>query len=78
MQCGQFIFVCKYIYIYLSHFNCLGAVYVVSYEPRSTGLTTRRSRRDRGRVEMEQARRSRRDRGRVEIEQARATWYWSD
>ena len=46
--------------IYIRHtFNCVGAVSVVSspyYEPRSTGLTTRRSRHDRARVEMEQAR----------------------
>ena len=44
MQCGQFAFVCMYIYIYVypSHFNCVGAVSVVSspdYEPRSTGLS---------------------------------------
>ena len=76
MQCGQFGFVCIciciYIYIYThtsihpSHFNCMGVVSVVSspyYELRSTGLTTRRSRCDRAKVEMEQA---------------RATWYWSD
>ena len=72
MQCSRLAFVCIYIcmyicrYIYPSHFNCVGAVSVVSspyYEPRSTGLTTRRSQRDRARVEMEQA---------------RATWYWSD
>ena len=40
------------MYIYPSHFNCVGAVSVVSspyYEPHSTGLTTRRSRRDRAR-----------------------------
>ena len=57
VQCGQFAFVC--MCIYPSHFNCVGAVSVVlspDYEPRSTGLTTRRSRRDRARVEMEQAR----------------------
>ena len=34
MQCSQFVFVCMYIYIYthiyLSHFNCVGAVSVVS------------------------------------------------
>ena len=76
MQCSRLAFVCIYIYIYIcmyiymyiypSHFNCVGAVSVVSspyYEPRSTGLTTRRSRCDCARVEMEQA---------------RATWYWSD
>ena len=43
-----------YIYIYPSHFNCVGAVSVVLspvYEPRSAGLTTRRSRRDCARVE---------------------------
>ena len=43
------------IYIYPSHFNSLGAVSVVlspDYEPRSTGLTTRRSRRDCARVEV--------------------------
>jgi len=54
------------MYIYPSHFNCVGVVSVVSspyYELHSTGLTTRRSRRDRAKVEMEQA---------------RATWYWSD
>ena len=63
VQCSRLAFVCIhtyiYIYIYPSHFNCVGAVSVVSspyYEPRSTGLTTRRSRRDRARVEMEQAR----------------------
>ena len=36
-----------------SHFNCVGAVSVVSspdYEPRGTGLTTRRSQDDRARV----------------------------
>jgi len=46
------------MYIYPSHFNCVGAASVVSspdYEPRSTGLPTRRSRRDCARVEMEQA-----------------------
>ena len=66
MQCSRLTRLYIYIYIYLSHFNCVGAVSVVSssyYKPRSTGLTTRRSRRDRARVEMEQA---------------RATWYWSD
>jgi len=70
VQCSRLAFVCIYIYIYVyiypSHFNCVGAVSVVSspyYKPRSTGLTTRRSRCDRARVEMEQA---------------RATWYWSD
>ena len=76
VQCSRLAFVCMYVYIYIcmyiymyiypSHFHCVGAVYVISspyYEPRSTDLTTRRSRRDRGRVEMEQA---------------RATWYWSD
>ena len=71
MQCSRLAFVYIYIYIYINiyiyllHFNCMGAVSVVSspyYEPHSTGLTTRRSRRDRARVEMEQA---------------RATWYWS-
>ena len=64
--CGQFTFVCMYIYMYLSHFNCVGVVSVVSspdYEPRSTGLTARRSRRDHARAKMEQA---------------RATWCWSD
>ena len=36
MQCGQLAFVCIYIYIYIcmyiypSHFNCVGAVSVVS------------------------------------------------
>ena len=66
MQCSWITFVCTYIYIYPSHFNCVGVVSVVSspyYEPCSTGLTTRRSRHDRVRVEMEQA---------------RATWYLSD
>ena len=76
VQCSRLAFVCIYVciyicmyicmYIYPSNFNCVGAVSVVSspyYEPRSTGLTTRRSQRDRARVEMEQA---------------RATWYWSD
>ena len=31
VQCGQFAFVCMYVcmYIYLSHFNCAGAVSVV-------------------------------------------------
>ena len=46
------------MYICPSYFNCVGVVSVVSslyYEPRSAGLTTRRSRRDRARVEMEQA-----------------------
>jgi len=53
-----YIYICMYIYMYIhvymyiysSHFNCVGAVSVVSspyYEPCSTGLTTRRSRRDR-------------------------------
>ena len=61
VQCSRLAFVCMYIYMYIypSHFNCVGAVSVVSspyYEPRSTGLTTRRSRRDRARVEMKQAR----------------------
>ena len=64
----MYVYIYMYIcmYIYPSHFNCVGAVSVVSspyYEPRSTGLTTRRSQRDRARVEMEQA---------------KATWYWSD
>ena len=70
MQCSRLAFVCIYIYIcmyiYPSHFNCVGVVSVVSspyYKPHSTGLTTRQSRRDRARVEMEQA---------------RTTWYWSD
>ena len=66
MQCSRLAFVCVYIYIYMyvyiyirHTFNCMGAASVVSspyYEPRSTGLTTRRSRHDRARVEMEQAR----------------------
>ena len=52
VQFGQLTFacICIYIYIYPSHFNCVGAVSVVSspyYELRSTSLTTRRSRRDR-------------------------------
>ena len=70
VQCSRLtfvcIYICKYIYIYSSHFNRVGAVSVVSYpyyEARSTGLTTRRSRCDCARVEMEQA---------------RATWYWSN
>ena len=50
MQCGQFafvciyIYVCMYVYIYPSHVNCVGAVSVVSspyYKPCTTGLTTR-------------------------------------
>ena len=50
VQCGQFAFVCMYIYIYVypSQVNSVGAVSVVpspDYEPRSTGLTMRRSRR---------------------------------
>ena len=55
-----------YIYMYPSHFNCVGVVSVVlspDYEPHSTGLTTRRSRCDCARAKMEQA---------------RATWCWSD
>ena len=58
MQCSQLTFVCIiYIYIYIctynyicpSHINGVGAVSLVSspyYEPHSTGLTMRQSRRD--------------------------------
>ena len=41
MQCCQFAFVCMYIYIYLSHFNCVGTVSVVlspDFEPRTVQL----------------------------------------
>ena len=31
MQCCQFVFVCMYVYIYPSHFNCVGVVSVVSF-----------------------------------------------
>ena len=68
VQCSRLVFVC--IYIYPSHFNCVEAVSVVSspyYKPRSTGLTMKRSRRDRARVKMEQARAT-----------WSSTWYWSD
>ena len=54
MQCSQLTFVC----MYPSHFNCVGAVSVVSspdYKPRGTGPTGRRStcEKDRARAEME-------------------------
>ena len=63
MQCSRLAFVCIYIYIciYPSHFNCVGAVSVVSfpyYVPRGIGPTRRRStcEKDRARAEMEQER----------------------
>jgi len=56
-----------YVCIYISHTLIAWAWFLLisspDYEPRNTGLTTRQSRRDCARVEMEQA---------------RATWYWSD
>ena len=89
VQCSRltfvciYIYVCMYVYIYLSPFNYVGAVSVVSspyYKPRSTG-----SRRDRARVEVEQARPGPRgsgptrrrstcekDRARAEMEQERS------
>ena len=62
------MYVCMYVYIYPSHFNCMGTVSAVSspdYSPRGTGPTRRRltCEKDRARAEMEQEQ-SKRDRAR--------------
>ena len=59
MQCSQFAFVCMHIYMYIypSHFNCVGVVSVVS-GPRLLAWSDHRRRstceKDRARAEMEQ------------------------
>ena len=75
MQCSQFAFVC--MYIYPSHFNCVGTVSVVSspdYQPRGTGPTRRRltCEKDRVRAEMEQEQ-SKRDHARERRRKQRDT-----